>query len=216
MRSIIVSLLVGVELGLNFALFTGRDALPLVVRAQKLFGSFFVFSHNPRVILSQSQVDHGEVWIQLERALQQEWDLSSVASCHGIGSLRIELQSLERTGRDLGEGPTGLLDSREGFAQILPYPFCQFIGSVEELVLLIKALPFSEKQATVGRVHCPHCDLKDVSDVLDAAGEQHVEVFPLADFPSQRFVNTSYILLLHPLQNFVDARSWVHIYVWRL
>src|SRR6202022_3537291 len=164
----------------------------------------------------QSQVGHGEVWIQLERALQQEWHLSSVASCHGIGSLRIELQGLERTRRDLGESPAGLLDSHEGFAQILPYPFCQFIGSIEKLVLFIKPLLFSEKQGSLGRVHCPHRDLKDVPDVLDAAGEQHVEVFPLADFASQGFINTSYILLLNPLQDFVDARSWVHIYVWRL
>ena len=159
---------------------------------------------------------HGEVWIQLERALQQGWDLSSVASCHGIGSLRIKLQSLERTRRDLGEWPTGLLDSHDGFAQILPYPFCQFIGSIEELVLFVKPLLFSEKQRTAGWVHCPHCDLKDVPDVFDAAGEQHVEVFPLADFASQGFINMSYILLLHPLQDFVDARSWVHVYVLRL
>ena len=62
-------------------------------------------------------------------------------------------------------------------------------------------------------VQSSYRDLKGLAKMLDAAGKQHLQIFPTANFAAKVLVNSGYVASFHALQHVVDAGPWKHVYV---
>ena len=175
-----------------------------------------ILADNPAVVFAEAEISHGELGIEIESGAQKRRSVIRLALGDKVGSLGIELESVEGMGGDLGQRAAVAADASQGFAKAGAHTRSKSIHLSEKVGLLREAALLGKKDFVAGGVEGAKGDLEGATETDDAAGEEEGDVFAAADLAGQSFVNAGGIAALHALQGLIHTGTRVDIEVTRL